>query len=85
MAFAQNYVNLRYKQSLPLCTENAKKWIVFRATNITQEDVDVINAQTEIAHACVVDTMKNAGIEVGVKVDVEPLRRKLPTGVFHLV
>ena len=56
LTFAQNYFNLRYKQSLTLCTENAKKWIVFRATNITQEDVDV-----------------------------EPLRRKLPTGVFHLV
>ena len=43
------------------------------------------NNKPEIAHACVVDTMKSAGIEVGVKVDVEPLRRKLPTGVFHLV
>ena len=43
------------------------------------------NNKPEIAHACVVDTMKSAGIEVGVKVDVEPLRRKLPPGVFHLV
>lgn len=57
LAFAQNYFNLRYKQSLTLCTENAKKWIVFRATNITQEDVDVINAQTDTAE-CEIDDVE---------------------------
>lgn len=57
LAFAQNYFNLRYKQSLTLCTENAKKWVVFRATNITQEDVDVINAQTDTAE-CEIDDVE---------------------------
>lgn len=71
LAFAQNYFNLRYKQSLTLCTENAKKWIVFRATNITQEDVDVINAQTDTAECEIDDVELNDETTADVKMTIK--------------
>ena len=44
VSFAQNYFNLRYKQAISACTPESEKWVCFKATNITQEDIDIYNA-----------------------------------------
>lgn len=55
--FAQHYFNLRYTQSLTLCTYSSKKWIAFKASNINQSDLDVINNQTDTA-TCNIDDIE---------------------------
>lgn len=47
--FAQNYFNLRFKQAASFCTKDSEKWIKYRAANIRQEDIDVVNAQSDTA------------------------------------
>lgn len=42
------------------------------------------NNNAEIACQCVTDALNKAGIIVGNQLEVDVLRRKLPTGVFHL-
>lgn len=54
LRFAQNYFNLRYRQAATLCTEGSAKWIEYRAANIRQEDLDVLNAQSDSA-SCDID------------------------------
>ena len=54
LRFAQNYFNLRYRQAATLCTEGSAKWIEYRAANIRQEDLDVLNAQADSA-SCDID------------------------------
>ena len=45
--FASNYFNFKLKEAIPLCTPESEKWIRFMASNIFQEDIDVINNNTE--------------------------------------
>ena len=46
--FAEAYFNYNFKQALELSTTESAKWISFAASNITQEDIDVLNTrQTE--------------------------------------
>lgn len=49
VGFAQNYFNLRYQKALNACTPESEKWVRFKATNITQEDVDVYNSKRDTA------------------------------------
>lgn len=49
VGFAQNYFNLRYQKALNTCTPESEKWVRFKATNITQEDVDVYNSKRDTA------------------------------------
>lgn len=49
VGFAQNYFNLRYQKALNVCTPESEKWVRFKATNITQEDVDVYNSKRDTA------------------------------------
>lgn len=49
VGFAQNYFNLRYHKALNACTPESEKWVRFKATNITQEDVDVYNSKRDTA------------------------------------
>ena len=58
--FAQNYFNLRFKQASTLCTESSTKWIRYRAANISQEDLDVLNSQNDTA-ACDIDDISDDG------------------------
>lgn len=58
LLFAQNYFNLRYRQAATLCTEGSAKWIEYRAANIRQEDLDVLNAQADSA-SCDVDDIED--------------------------
>lgn len=45
--FASNYFNFKLKEAIPLCTPESEKWIRFMASNIFQEDIDVINNNTK--------------------------------------
>lgn len=58
LQFAQNYFNLRYRQAASLCTKGSEKWIEYRAANIRQEDLDVLNAQADSAY-CDIDNVSD--------------------------
>ena len=58
LQFAQNYFNLRYRQAASLCTKGSEKWIEYRAANIRQEDLDVLNAQADSAY-CDIDDVSD--------------------------
>lgn len=53
-AFACSYFNFRYSDALNFCTPESEKWIKFKASNISQADIDVVNNQTDTAE-CEVD------------------------------
>lgn len=68
-SFGQNYFNLRLKQASELCTDRSYKWIEFHASNISQDDVDVLNAQTDSA-LCDIDDIDIDGDSARVKMTV---------------
>lgn len=45
--FASAYFNWQYKEALPFCTPESERWLRFAASNVTQEDVDLLRAQQE--------------------------------------
>jgi len=53
--FALYYFNCKYKEALPLCTSASEKWLRYAASNITQEDIDVLNSREEEASCEVAD------------------------------
>lgn len=48
-SFATHYFNFRLKEAMPFCTPESEKWIRYTASNIFQEDIDILKAQTEMA------------------------------------
>jgi hypothetical protein len=44
-AFSEAYFNYDFKRALELTTPESAKWISFAASNITQEDVDLLNTR----------------------------------------
>lgn len=68
-SFGQNYFNLRLQQASGLCTDRSYKWIEFYASNISQDDVDVLNAQTDSA-LCDIDDIDIDGDSARVKMTV---------------
>lgn len=68
-SFGQNYFNLRLQQASGLCTDRSYKWIEFYASNISQDDVDVLNAQTDSA-LCDIDDIDINGDSALVKMTV---------------
>ena len=48
-AFAEAYFNYDFQEARKLVTADSEKWLRFAATNISQEDVDILNAKTEAA------------------------------------
>lgn len=68
-SFGQNYFNLRLQQASGLCTDRSYKWIEFYASNISQDDVDVLNAQTDSA-LCDIDDIDINGDSARVKMTV---------------
>lgn len=48
-SFVGHYFNLDLKASLSYCTPESNLWLSFLASNINQEDIDVINEQEEPA------------------------------------
>lgn len=56
-AFASSYFNLRFEQAAKLCTQNSEKWIRMQASNIQQQDIDVLNMQKDTAE-CEVESIE---------------------------
>ena len=48
-AFASAYFNYDFEKALKLVTPDSEKWLKFAASNVTQEDVDLLNAQEGVA------------------------------------
>ena len=48
--FANDYFNLRFEEAYKHCTAGSRPWIAFRASNITEKDledlIEVLNKQT---------------------------------------
>lgn len=42
--FADNYFNFQYANAAQLCTPESEKWLRYVASNITNDDVKIINA-----------------------------------------
>lgn len=45
--FATQYFNFALKEAMQFCTPESEKWIKFMASNITQEDIDVLKNKSE--------------------------------------
>lgn len=67
--FAHNYFNLRLRQASSMCTEPSLRWIKYRAANITQTDLDVLDAQTDTA-TCQIDDINIKGDSATVSITV---------------
>ncbi len=46
-SFATAYFNWQYKAALPFCTQESEQWLRYAASNVHQEDVDILRAQDE--------------------------------------
>ena len=44
-AFADAYFNYDFEKARRMVTPDSEKWLKFAASNVTQEDVDLLNAQ----------------------------------------
>lgn len=55
--FAHCYFNLRYGNAMTLCTDSSRKWIEYKASNITPADLEIINSQTDTAQ-CDIDEVE---------------------------
>ena len=58
--FADKYFNYDLAGAAGLCTPESGKWIAFAASNVTQEDVDMLNAREESAE-CSAETVELTG------------------------
>ena len=68
-SFAQDYFNLRYKHALTYCTPNSEKWIKYRASNITSDDLAVLDEQSDSATCEVESSEINGNVaKVGISV-----------------
>ena len=48
--FAEDYFNLRFDEAFKSCTPDSRKWIAFRASNITEKDLEAVRAAEEEAY-----------------------------------
>ncbi len=46
-SFATHFFNYNLKEAMPFCTPESEKWIRYKASNIFQEDIDVLRNQDE--------------------------------------
>ena len=46
-AFADAYFNYDFKRAVELVTPESARWLQFAASNITQQDIDLLNSQDE--------------------------------------
>ena len=53
--FAEAYFSCNYAEACRLATPESEKWLRFAASNVTQEDVDFINAASETVSAAVTE------------------------------
>lgn len=68
--FAEYYFNCLYKDAMEMCTPESAKWLSYAASNISQEDIDILNSQKDDATCESTDlTMENdSTAEVTIKV-----------------
>lgn len=50
LSFAESYFNYDFKEAQKHVTSESVKWLKFAASNMTQEDIDKLNSQEDIAH-----------------------------------
>ncbi len=61
-SFATAYFNWHYKESLPFCTRESEPWLRYAASNVHQEDVDILRTKEEGAsHEITEITYSNNG------------------------
>lgn len=53
--FASGYFNLDFDEAAGYCTPGSKKWLMFKASNITRQDIEAFNANPRDAGISVVD------------------------------
>lgn len=53
--FAENYFNLRFDKAYECCTEDSREWIAFRASNITEKDLEAVRQAEEEAYVASAD------------------------------
>lgn len=70
MGFADNYFNMHYREALAFCTPESAKWVRFKASNITQENVDCFNEQTEPTR-CSIESIELDDEQAEVEVEVQ--------------
>jgi len=74
--FAKAYFNYDFKKAQQFVTPESVKWLQFAASNISQEDVDLLNEQEESASAEIASVEKvNDSMSV-VTVEVHSFLRK---------
>ena len=56
--FANAYFNCNYQEALDYVTPESEKWLRFAASNITQEDIELLNAKEEGAEISTDDIMR---------------------------
>lgn len=56
-SFAAGYFNLDFAKAKRFCTPESEKWLRFRATNVLQEDIDILKKQQTCA-TCSVSSVK---------------------------
>ena len=54
-AFTESYFNYSFERSSGFCTDESIVWLRLAASNVTQEDVDLLNSQPEEATAEALD------------------------------
>ena len=47
--FGEYFFNCLYKDAMKLCTPESEKWLRYAASNISQEDIDILNSQKDDA------------------------------------
>ena len=64
-SFAEAYFNYDFQRAGELITPESMKWLRFAASNITQQDIDQLNAQEVPTEVAVTDYWRAAGDSVG--------------------
>lgn len=92
-AFAENYFNLRYKNSAKYCTQESEKWISFAASQITREDIELLHgleeeASVEVSDVSGDDTECHATIKVTNYFEADTIGKKghvVNEGLFDIL
>ena len=64
-AFAEAYFNYDFQRAAELVTPESMKWLRFAASNITQQDIDMLNAQETPTVVDVTDYWQAPGDSMG--------------------
>ncbi len=68
--FANEFFNLRYGNAATLCTQESRKWLEYSASNVSQDDLDLVNNYPDTATCEVMDISMTDVSEATVKLKV---------------